>query len=138
MEYEFGVVMDLNQEHFAQVTKTRISFLDNKSFIPTVEVGKQLLEWLNTGAPADLPTAAPGVDAETKIKLDEVKRLLKKGSQGNPQAEESILMLLTEHKVGDHTEWVKPEELDLLAATKPVWIDTILNKLKKEVIESAE
>lgn len=137
MEYEFGVVMDLNQEHFAQVTKTRISFLDNKSFIPTVEVGKQLLEWLNTGAPADLPTAAPGVDAETKIKLDEIKRLLLKGAKGNVQNAANLLMLVTEHKVNGQTEWVKPEELDVLAVTKPVWIDTILNKLKKEVIDNA-
>lgn len=138
MEYEFGVVLDLNVEHYANVTKTRISFLDGKSFIPSEEVGKQLLEWLNTGAPAEIQTGAPGVDAETKIKLDEVKRLLQKGANGDKQNMANLLMLLTEHKVNGQTEWVKPEELDLLAATKPVWIDSILNKLKKEVIDNGE
>jgi DNA polymerase III delta prime subunit len=138
MEYEFGVVLDLNVEHYANVTKTRISFLDGKSFIPSEEIGKQLLEWVNTGAPADTSVFTPGVDAETKVKLDEIKRLLLKGAKGDTQNAANLLMLITEHKVNGQTEWVKPEELDLLAVTKPVWIDTILNKLKKEVIETNE
>jgi hypothetical protein len=137
MEYEFGVVLDLNMEHLATVTKTRISFLDNRAFVPTEEIGRQLLEWLNTGAPADATVFTPGVDAETKIKLDEVKRLLLKGSKGDVHNAANLLMLVTEHKVNGITEWVKAEELDILAATKPVWIDTILNKLKKEVIDNA-
>ena len=136
MEYEFGVVLDLNMEHLATVTKTRISFLDNKAFIPSEEIGKQLLEWLNTGAPADESVFIPGVDETTRLKLDEIKRLLQKGSNGNKENAAAMLKAMTEHKVNGQTEWVKPEELDVLAVTKPVWIDTILNKLKKEVIDN--
>lgn len=132
MEYEFGVVLDMNMEHLANVTKTRIKFLDGNAFIPTPEAGKQLLEWLNTGAPADMQVFAPGIDAETKPKLAEVYELLEKVSKGDPDLRAGTLRLLTEHKVNGEIMWIEPDELDLLAATKPQWIDAILKKLKKE------
>lgn len=137
MEYEFGVVLDLNMEHLATVTKTRISFLDNKNFIPSEEVGRQLLEWVNTGTPLDPVAFAPGIDETMKLKIDEIRKLLEKGSSGDAQNAANLLMMVTEHKVNGQTEWVKPDELELLALTKPAWIDSILNKLKKEVIDHA-
>jgi hypothetical protein len=131
MEYEFSVVLDMDIHHVATVDKTRIKFLDKKQFTPSREVGEQLLEWLNTGAPADMTAFAPGIDPAVKIKLDAVKDLLMKSAQGDADRVQSVLTLITEHKVGTQTEFVKFEDLEFLAATKPVWIDTILNKLQK-------
>jgi hypothetical protein len=131
MEYEFSVVLDMNMDHVATVDKTRIKFLDGKQFKPTQEVGAQLLEWLNTGAPADLAAFSPGIDPAVRIKLEAVKDMLMKTAQGDLERVQSVLTLITEHKVGTQTEFVKYEDLEFLAATKPVWIDTILNKLQK-------
>jgi hypothetical protein len=130
-------MLDLNMEHLASVTKTRIKFLDGKAFVPTPEIGQALLEWLNTGAPADVSVFTPGVDPKIQMKLDEIKDILGKRSDGDEQRAQNLLTLLTEHKVNGETEWVKLEELDILAATKPQWIDVILNKLTKEEVSHA-
>lgn len=131
MEYEFGVVLDLNIDHMATVSKTRIKFLDGKAFVPSEEVGRSLLEWLNTGAPAEIPNVAPGVDAKTATKLDRIKMLLFIQAKEDPERMDAILKLITEHQLNGQTEFIQFNELDILAATKPQWIDAILAKLEK-------
>ena len=49
LEYEFTVVMDLCQNHFATVSKDRTSLMDGKHFIPSKDTGLQLIEWLDKG-----------------------------------------------------------------------------------------
>lgn len=46
MEYEFSLVLDMDQQHNATPTKDRTSMFDGSIFKPTPETGKQLRKWL--------------------------------------------------------------------------------------------
>lgn len=48
LEYEFTLVMDLTADHLATVSKDRTIF-DGQYFIPSVETGKMLIDWLESG-----------------------------------------------------------------------------------------
>lgn len=63
LDYEMTLVFSLEQSHKATITKSRINtFPVNEIILPTVETGKKLLEWLNTG---DAPKCADcGNDVE--------------------------------------------------------------------------
>ena len=51
LEYEFTIVMDLSIErHIATATKDRTRLFDGQHFVPTLETGETLREWLETGA----------------------------------------------------------------------------------------
>lgn len=50
MEYEFTVFLELSLEHLAIATKDRTSLFDgNQPFVPAIETGRTLLEWLESG-----------------------------------------------------------------------------------------
>lgn len=49
LEYEFTLVMDLTADHIATVSKDRTGLYDGQYFMPGVETGKQLREWLDSG-----------------------------------------------------------------------------------------
>lgn len=52
MEYEFTIVGDMNQDHDMVITKSRCSELSDRVFKkPGAELGRQLREWLMSGAP---------------------------------------------------------------------------------------
>jgi hypothetical protein len=48
MEYEFTVIFDIQQNHFCLASKDRTGIFKD-AFIPTIETGEKMLEWLNTG-----------------------------------------------------------------------------------------
>lgn len=50
MDFEFSVVFSLNASHMAQATKDRTRLFDGKDHIITIETGKILINWLNSGA----------------------------------------------------------------------------------------
>ena len=51
MEYEFTAVLDLDVDrHFATSSKDRTELFDGKMSIPSIETGRELLAWLETGA----------------------------------------------------------------------------------------
>lgn len=51
MEYEFTVVLDIELDrHFATASKDRTSLFDSQVFVPSVETGELLREWLESGA----------------------------------------------------------------------------------------
>lgn len=52
LEYEFTVFMDINQEHIAHITKDNTRLFDQQFIKPSKEMGRQLMEWLNTGIDA--------------------------------------------------------------------------------------
>lgn len=53
MEYEFTVVLDLSVDgHVATATKDRTRLFDGKHFIPKLETGVSLREWLDNGKDA--------------------------------------------------------------------------------------
>jgi hypothetical protein len=48
INYEFTIVMDMNLQHRAKVTKDRTGiFAGQLEFVPSVETGKTILEWCN-------------------------------------------------------------------------------------------
>ena len=49
LEYELTVFFDLSQEHIATASKDRTGLFDGQNFKPTVETGKQLIEWRDGG-----------------------------------------------------------------------------------------
>lgn len=57
MDYEFTVMLDLDQNHVASASKDRTSLFDGQFFKPTPETGETLLAWLNSGK--DAPAYEP-------------------------------------------------------------------------------
>lgn len=49
LEYEFTLVMDLTADHISTVSKDRTGLFDGTYFTPSVETGKKLLDWLESG-----------------------------------------------------------------------------------------
>ena len=49
MDYEFGVVFDLGQNHMAAVSKDRTSLFDGKTFAISEQTGEILRQWLENG-----------------------------------------------------------------------------------------
>ena len=47
VDYEFGIVFDLNAEHLATVSKDRTRLFDGNVFNITADTGKLLRQWLN-------------------------------------------------------------------------------------------
>jgi hypothetical protein len=62
MEYEFTIFFDLSANHLASSSKDRTSLYDGRApFVPTPEIGRDLLEWLEAGAdPAEEQRATLG------------------------------------------------------------------------------
>ncbi len=52
MDYEFGVVFDLGQNHMAAVSKDRTSLFDGKTFQLSEQIGETLKQWLESGKTA--------------------------------------------------------------------------------------
>lgn len=55
MEYEFTLMLDLDEGHIAKASKDRTGLFDGKYFIPSPQTGKELLAWLEEGADAPEP-----------------------------------------------------------------------------------
>lgn len=63
IEYEFTLVLDVNQDHIASASKDRTTMFDGQHFIPTIETGECLARWLNEGK--DEPAPTPQQEPET-------------------------------------------------------------------------
>ena len=50
LEYEYTIFLDLDQNHMASASKDRTGLFDGQVFKPVPEIGRKLLEWLETGA----------------------------------------------------------------------------------------
>lgn len=97
MDYEFTVVFDIDQaSHVALASKDRTSMFDGKPFTPSIETGKQIKDWIMSGAvvaeepvapvaaPTPMPVNPPAPPALTREQLNaELIPLLKK--YGMPQ-----------------------------------------------------
>ena len=58
-EFDFSAVLTLDQEHVATATKDRTGLFDGKYFTITPETGKEIYQWLSTGAPEKPAAPAP-------------------------------------------------------------------------------
>lgn len=73
MDYEFTTVLDIDVEkHMATASKDRTGLFDGKYFVPTVETGKQLLDWLNEGVDAPAPILNKDSDFDLAAVIFEV------------------------------------------------------------------
>jgi hypothetical protein len=59
VEYEFTVVMDIDIDHKAAASKDRTTLFDGWRDTITEGTGRQLLQWLESGADAPAPAPAP-------------------------------------------------------------------------------
>ena len=73
LDYEMTVVFSLDQNHNATISKSRINtFPMNDIIVPSVDTGKKLLDWLNSGA--DIPKCADcGEDIQPFSKMSAVQ-----------------------------------------------------------------
>lgn len=69
MEYEFTVMLDMAHNHVASASKDRTSLFDSQYFKPNEDMGKKLLEWLETGV--DPEQQRLDIMAVVKAKWDE-------------------------------------------------------------------
>lgn len=61
LEYEFTVVLDIDvDKHVASASKDRTSLFDGEVFVPTVDTGKTILQWLESGVDAPVSTPPAG------------------------------------------------------------------------------
>lgn len=70
IEYEFTTVFDLSVEHMASASKDRSGLFDGQFFVPSVETGKALKAWLESGAEPPAEQAQPA-----QVKSATVERL---------------------------------------------------------------
>lgn len=90
IEYEFTVSFMLDYNHVASSTKDRTGMFDGKYFVIDANTGKQMYEWLSSGAPveSDAPSvAAPAPataepDEQIKKAINMVDALAKEKSSG--------------------------------------------------------
>ena len=66
MEYEFTVMLDLSLNHTASASKDRTGLFDGTYFKPSVDTGKKLLDWLETGVDPELQRQELLADAKAK------------------------------------------------------------------------
>jgi len=69
IEYEFTVFLDLSPDHTATPSKDRTGILDGQVFVPDQNIGKRLLEWLESGAevPISRPIAPAVSNTSTEV-----------------------------------------------------------------------
>lgn len=103
-DYEFTLVMRMNQDHIGLVIKDRTGRYQDKSFRnPGEELGKELLDWLNSGEAvqkpieqpkAITPTTPPIDQSERDAKMSQIIDLMGKlGWDGNKLKEECIKLV---------------------------------------------
>ncbi len=64
MEYEFTLVLDVNQEHYAVSTKDRTQLWDGRGERITIAHGRELRDWLESGVVTETPPPhAPTIGA---------------------------------------------------------------------------
>lgn len=73
LEYEFTVVLDIAENHYAHATKDRTALLDGWSDLITTETGKRLLDWLERGTEPVAPPPPP--PAEEYITKEQAREL---------------------------------------------------------------
>lgn len=94
MDYEFTLLLELNIRHYAVATKDRTGlFADKPDFLPTIETGKAILDWCNTGA--ELPNKT---DILKKIAICNSNDELLAVYNAYPAFQESLLSEFTKRR----------------------------------------
>lgn len=84
IEYEFDLLIEMNQDHFATVIKDRTGkYQDNIMKCPDEKFGKELVGWLNEGAPEEPKKENPTTLEKDQKNLDGLDKALKEAIQNN-------------------------------------------------------
>ena len=90
MDYEFTIMMDIDQKHYANATKDRTNIFKDEIFQINEETGLRLAEWLNTGKTLPKPKKPQPeaiTDEKTALAMRELKKyLVKQGITTQNQA----------------------------------------------------
>ena len=72
VEYEFDIILDMHADNRAVVTKSRMMTLTGKTFLkPGADLGRQIWDWLNSGAEAAEPTPQPEPTKRQPSRIDQ-------------------------------------------------------------------
>lgn len=81
IEYEFTIFMELDSQHLAHVGKDRTRLFDGMIIKPDADIGRQLLAWLDSGAPEPVRTGLDDAQRahlrETIVNADSIDALYK-------------------------------------------------------------
>lgn len=114
LEFELTVFFDLSQDHIATASKDRTGLFDGQNFVPTIETGKQLVQWRNSGTAAiNLP----------KTKTEIINKVLRGSEFNMDQVKEYI-----------QSKWGREIEIDDLTDEQ---FDNVLKTLKRNINLSA-
>lgn len=127
-EFDFSIVFMLDQDHTANATKDRTGLFDGKYFTITPETGKQIYQWLQSGAPEAAPmpvpqpaapapepiqeAAAPEPDRLTKARAM-VDEAVKKYLAANPDLKKQVIAEIKEI-TGGSANYMAIEDVQIL------------------------
>ncbi len=69
MDYEFGLIFDINMDHYATASKDRTGLFKDMSFLMNPDIGSQLLDWAKEGKEVRLKGMFDKADEKHKQKL---------------------------------------------------------------------
>lgn len=72
VEYELSTLLMIDSDHIANATKDRTGLFDGKYFTITPETGRDIYNWLASGAPQAVAPAPEPAPAPTKVTAPEV------------------------------------------------------------------
>lgn len=73
IEYEFTTFLELDVQHQAYVGKDRTRLFDGMIFKPGLDIGRQLLEWLETGSDEPVPKQRVMDEGQKRTLLDSIR-----------------------------------------------------------------
>jgi hypothetical protein len=118
MEYEFTVFLEIDAEHIALGAKDRTSMFDQKYFTITPDVGKKLMQWLESGVeknPVVLASALEKTekdDALKNIKQQIVDRCKQLGGSKNSKLMELLVQYAPNKNPNSISDESKLKELN--------------------------
>jgi len=158
MEYEFTLVLDVNQEHYAVSSKDRTRLWEARGEQITVEHGRELLDWLESGIDASKePTIGAGSGKHKSVESTIAKLgLSREGVKTWCSRKLSVSHFpdLTEKKYGELMQTLpvlafkklekqlgamSQEELGELIKSPPEWLnEPEMLKYRDRIIEGAD
>ena len=113
MEYEFTTFVDVDQDHQCTSSKDRTSIVDGRVFQLLPELGKQFLEWLESGTdetpqPVNWPAFWAGVKSKLGYSEDDVH---------------AIASAMRKTQITSLSDWSREEVSELMEKLKQVYAE---------------
>ncbi len=108
MEYEFTTFVDVDQDHQCTSSKDRTSIVDGRVFQLSPSLGKQFLEWLESGVDAPAPPPAEPPKPEEQVNWTQFWGAIKKLGFKEEQVKKEASAVFGE-EVESLTKYSKPQ-----------------------------